>query len=343
MLSKKYSRRRALQVMGGMAGGLLIHACANGNRRTTQSASGEMQFKLGGVMWMGLTPMFIAQEQGFFEEENLIVDFFGFDSTADFNEAFLARELEACAPIGSEAITLATKGKDYRIVLVEDMSVGGDGILARNNIEGIEDFAGKEIAVERGTVSYFFLLEILQDVGLSESDISIVEASPSSAAAAYQKGNVEIAVTYAPYLNQANQQISDGRIIYDSSQKPTAITDLYAFEKRFIDNNPEAIEAFVRGIFKGIDFLEQNRQEGIAIAAQRLQISPEQLEADLEGIKLPDAQTNLEMFSDSESEIYLAGSLSSLAQLMLEEGEISQAPNMDNYIEPRFVEAVANG
>lgn len=346
MTARQYfSRRRALQLMGGITGGLLLHACnnQNGNNRSG-SNSGTTSISLAGSIWIGLTPMFIAQEKGFFAEKNLTIDFLGFDTTADSNAAFLADQVNAAAPVSSEVISLAAKDKNFRIVLVEDLSVGGDGILADKKIASIEDFKGKQIAVEKGTVSYFFLLQVLQDFGLSASDVNFLNADPSSAAAAYQANNVDIAVTYAPYLNQANEARSNGRIIYDSSQKPTAITDVYVFETEFIENNPQAVQGFVDGVFQGIEFLENNPDEGLEIAARKLQITPDALAADLKGIELPKAQRNLEILSNPESDVYLGKSLNTLAQLVAEQGEVQNIPtDMDQFLEPRFVEAAVNG
>lgn len=83
-------------------------------------------------------------------------------------------------PVTSEAVLVASYGKDYRIVLVEDTSVGGDGILARNSVADIKDFKGKRIAVDRGTVSHFFLLQVLKQAGLSENDVTAAIPPPSA-------------------------------------------------------------------------------------------------------------------------------------------------------------------
>jgi NitT/TauT family transport system substrate-binding protein len=340
MISGKYSRRRTLQLIGGVAGGALLHACTKQNKTTSPGSSESMSFTLGGTLWIGLTPFFIAQEKGFFAEEDLTVDFKGFSSSADYNAAFLAGQLNAAAPVTSEAVSLAAKGKDYRIVLVESISVGGDGILARTKINSVKDFKGKKIAVEQGTVSHFFLLQVLEEAGLSDADVKFVNAPPAAAAAAYQAGNVDIAVTYSPYMNQADKAQTDGRIIYDSSKMPTAVADVYAFDTQFIEENPQAVEAFVRGIFKGIAFLEEHPEEGLAIAAKKFEVTPEALAADLEGIQLPDAKTNLEMLGNSQSGLYLLNPLNRLATFLSKQGQVEEVPQLKTLLEPRFVEAV---
>ncbi len=342
---KLWSRRQTLQWLIFASSSVILEACTplhqgfSGNELADSKPSPSMSFSLGVTTWIGLTPLLIALKKGFFEELGLRVDLKTFGYNPDYISAFLAGKLDAIAPVTSEAVLLATKGKDYRIVLVEDNSVGGDGILARNSISSIKDFKGKKIAVEKGAVSHFFLLKVLTAVGLSEGDVTLVNVDPAGAAAAYQVGNVDIAVTYAPFLKQANLAQPDGRIIYDSSQIPTAITDVYLFATEYIEANPEAVEAFVKGVFKGLGFLNQYPSEGLAIAAKELKIEPDALAADLKGISLPDARANLEMLGNKQSDSYLLEPLMDVARFLAKQGKIDTIPDMEQFLEPKFVKA----
>ncbi|NEQ27793.1 MAG: ABC transporter substrate-binding protein, partial [Microcoleus sp. SIO2G3] len=204
-------------------------------------------------------------------------------------------------------------------------------------------FKGQQIAVEQGGVSHFFLLQAMAEAGLKESDVTLVNLAPDAAAAAYQAGRVDIAVSYAPFLFTANEAQKDGRIIYDSSKLkiPTAIADLIVFDTPFTEQNPTAIEAFIRGNLKGLEFLNSNRQEGLAIAAEQLGLSPTELDEQLKGVKLADAQANLEMLGDPNSNLYLLTPLNDLASFLQTQGKIQQPPSFSNSLEPKFVKAIA--
>jgi len=320
--------------MVGVAGGIILHS----PKAILAQSSSKMKMLLGGVTWIGLTPFYIAQSKGFFTENNLEVNLRIFGANTDYISAFLANRIDGCIScVTSEAVLIAEKGKDYKIVLVQDNSAGGDGILARNSIKSIADFKGKRVAVEQGGVGHFFVLQVLKEAGLSEKDITIINADAPTAAAAYQAGNVEIASTYAPFLSQANEAQTDGRIIYDSSQMPTAITDFYTFDSKYIAANPDAVSAFVNAIAKALDFLATNRDEAIAIAASNLEITPEALAADLEGIDLPNIATNLEMLANPNSDLYILKSLNAMGEFLLAQGQIKTIPNMESFIEPKFI------
>ncbi len=335
-----WTRRQAIWLIAGAAGGGALHACTNWAQ---SPEAGTVSASLGIVTWVGLTPLHIAGEKGFFKELGLNLDVKEFSANSDSNAAFLAGRLEGVAPVTSEAVVLAANGANFRVVLVEDISQGGDGILARNSLTGVKDFKGKRIALEKGSVSHFFLLQVLKEAGLREKDVTLVSMLPEAAAAAYQTGKVEIAVTYSPFLEGANAAQKDGRIIYDSSKMPGAITDLYVFETKFIEKHPQSVEAFVRGIFKALDFLKTNRQEAVAIAAKRLNITPADLEANLKGLKLPDLQTNLDMLGNPQSELYLGKKMKDMAEFLQGQNQIQQIPDFSQLLEPKFVRAIQSG
>ena len=331
-----YSRRTAIKFVTGLVGGLLLHKISS-----VKAQASPMQMTLGGVTWIGLTPFYVALEKGFFAENNLDVNFQIFGSNTDYVSAFLAGRVDgAISSVTSETVLMAEKGKDFKIVMIQDNSAGGDGILARNSVAGIADFKGKKVAVEQGAVGHFFLLQVLEEAGLTGQDITIINADAATAAAAYQAGNVDIASTYAPFLSQANQAQPDGRIIYDSSKMPTAITDFYIFDSEYLNANSEAVEAFVSGIVKALDFIETNRDEAIAIAAPKLEVTPEALAADLEGIELPGVEKNIEMLTDSSSDIYIVNSLNAMGDFLVSQGQIQTVPEMATFIEPQFIQSI---
>lgn len=336
------TRRQSLRLMVGATAGLVVHSCAQSTEttETDPSPSEVVSASIGITSWIGNTPLHIAQEKGFFEEQGLRLDAKVFSTILDAFPAFEAGHLDGLNPVTTEAVLLASREVDYRVVLVCDTSVGADGILARNSVASISDFKGREIAVQKGGVGHFFVLQVLQDVGLSNNDISIIDVPPDVAAVSYQSGEVEIAYTFSPYMEEANAAQKDGRIIYTSAEKPNAIADLYIFKTAFVEAQPKATEAFVRGILKGLDFLAQNPEEGLAIASKELGITSSELEAQLKGLRLPDLQTNLGMLSDSDSDLYLKNGMENLANFLKSNNEIQETPDLSQVLEPRFVESI---
>jgi NitT/TauT family transport system substrate-binding protein len=336
-IDQLWNRRQTLWMLTGVTGSLLLHACTFGNQKNQKTTA------IGLNPWVGSTPLHIAKEKGFFQKRGLNLEVKIFSGTSDANSAYMSGRLDSWSPVTSEAVALAAKGgaaSEFRIVLVQDISNGADGILARNSIKNLTEFKGKKIAVEEDSVSHFFLLKALETVKLKASDFTIVNMPPDAAAAAYQSGQIDIAVTYSPYLTKAQQAQPDGRIIFTSADLPGAIADLYVFSPQFIQDHPQIVDAFIRGIFDGLEFLNSNREEGIAIAARAIGISPEELTNDLQGIKLPNLAENLEILSAHNSSKSLLKSMQSLAEFLKERNQIQIIPELETLIEPKFLQGI---
>ncbi len=347
--SNRWTRRQTLWMMTGAIAGVGLHACAkppeapsaqSSSSPAASAAGGPVSASMGITTWIGNTPLYIAQEKGYFKDLGLDLQIKVFDTVAQAFPAFTSGQLDGLAPVTSEAVTLASKGVDFKIVTVEDTSLGADVILARNSIQSIKDFKGKKIAVELGGIGHFFLLQILAEAGLTAKDVTLVNTPPDAAAAAFQAGNIEIAYSYSPFSDKAIAAQKDGRVIYSSKQMPTAIADLYIFGTKFIQANPKAIAAFVEGNLKGVDFLKTNRKEGLAIGAAKLKLKPEELDEQLKGIQIPDKALNVAMLGNANSDQYLLKPMTKLAAFLKDQGQIQTVPDLTKVLDPQYVTAM---
>ncbi|XGV99529.1 MAG: ABC transporter substrate-binding protein [Leptolyngbya sp. BL-A-14] len=340
-----WTRRQALWLMTGAIAGTGLHACAKPaatpSAGSSSSAAGSaMSINLGIAPWIGFTPLHIAIEKGFYKALGLDLKVKVFDTNAQTFPAFTAGQVDGFAPVTSEAITLAAKGVDLKIVMVEDNSLGADVVMARNSIKSIKDFKGKRIAVEIGGIGHFFVLQILAEAGLTGQDVTLVNTPPDAAAIGYQTGKIDIAYSYSPFSEKAIAAQTDGRVIYSSKQMPTAIVDVYLFSTKFVQSNPKAIAAFVEGTFKGAEFLKTNRQEGVAIGAKQLKVTPAELDQQLKGIRTPDLSINKAMLGDTSSKEYLLPSMTKLADFLKAQGQIQTIPDLKAMLDPQFVNAM---
>lgn len=335
------TRRQALRLTTGTIASIALHACTKAPAPSASPVADNADtLSLGIATWIGYTPLYIGLAKGFFKDLGLDLKLQVFQTVAAGFPAFLSENLNGLAPVSSEAVTLAAKGGDFKVVVVEDTSVGADVVMARNSIASVQDFKGKKIGAELGGIGHFFILQILAEAGLSEKDVTLINAPPDAAAAAFQKGDLEIAYAYSPFSDQALKVQKDGRIIYSSKQMPTAIADLYIFSTQFIQSNPKVVAAFVEGHFKGVEFLKANPKEGLAIMAKQLNITSDELAQQLQGIQIPDLATNINMLGNPNSEVSLLKPMSNLATFLKNQGKVATAPDMSKFLDPQFVTAL---
>ncbi|MBC7880681.1 MAG: ABC transporter substrate-binding protein [Anaerolineae bacterium] len=326
----RFSRRH---IVGALTlGSLGLVACGKSSTEASSKA-----IRVGLVDWVGYSPLYVALAKGIFKELGIDLDAKTFQGNNEEKIAFVGGRLDGAADVLSSGVELANSNKDFRIVMVIDRSVGADGILASNKIADLKGFQGQKVALEEGTVSHYFFLQVLAGVGLTGKDITIINASPGDAAAAYQSRNVDIAVTYAPFLGKANAIRKDGRIIYDSSKNPYAIADIYEFDARFIEEHPDTLQAFVTGFFKGLDYIKAHPEESAEIVAKELKITVAEVTEFLKGVQLADIPTNLDMLTNPASQGYVPKTMATLAQFLLDQGQIKAIPDLAKLIEPKFV------
>jgi NitT/TauT family transport system substrate-binding protein len=266
-----------------------------------------------------------------------------FSAGADTLASFASGNLTAQAATNPEVVAQTARGVDYRIIMMADSSLGGDGILARNSVKDIADFKGRKVGVDIGGTGYYFLLQVLKEKGgLSVEDIEPVNVPADAAAAAYQAGTIDIAVTYEPFLSLTGKEQPDGRVIIDTSDMPTAILDVYIFQADFVEKNPEQVQAFVNGIFKAIAFIESDSEEAYKIIGEKLEITPEEVKEQLGGVDLTSLEDNQKVLTGEGATQSMAQNLITLSEFLMEQKEI-EAPltpeQTSKLIDASFVKA----
>ena len=154
--------------------------------------------------WVGYGPLYVAKEQGFFEDEGLDVHLFSFEEGNV--EALFSRQIDALALDFMSAVAQQPANENAMVcVFAINDSAGGDGIVATHDIQSIVDLKGKAVAFDDANVSEFYLNVLLGEVGLSAADIDSVTLDGVDAAEAFMLQEVDAAVTWEPSLTSAKK------------------------------------------------------------------------------------------------------------------------------------------
>ena len=181
--------------------------------------------KVAHSTWVGYGPFYIAQEQGFFEDEGLEVELILMEDVKTRMPALAAGRVDAAATTVDTVLNFYSARRPFRYLFAVDDSSGGDGIVADNSIRTVAGLKGRRIAFTEGSVSQFYLSVLLKEAGLSLSDIEMVNMTAGDAGAAFVAGRVDAAVTWEPWLTRGNRA-EHGHVLVDSSTSPGLITDI---------------------------------------------------------------------------------------------------------------------
>jgi len=158
-----------------------------------------------------------------------------------------------------------------------DWSNGGDGIVARGGITNMAQLRGKTVVLAQNSPSQYFVLNALINGGVQPAEVNFkYTASAFEAAAAFAADkNIAAAVSWAPDIyNLAN--IPGNKLIVSTADANRLIADVWFARADFAKENPQIIEAMVRGFLDAVEELEsqENKQKVAGWMAEGYNLPP---------------------------------------------------------------------
>lgn len=247
--------------------------------------------KVAWSVWTGWMPFKIMDQEGFMdkraEEFGVDIELVEFKGYMDSVQAFAAEQVHACAMTSMEALQPASSGVETVAVLVNDVSNGGDGLLVRKGMT-VEDLSGKSVMLEQFSVSHYLLSRALDEAGMTESEVTVVNIPGDDAGKAFLTDeSVEAVATWNPHLFLAQEQ-GKGEVIFNSQDIKGEIIDLLVFNKEIVESNPEAVTAVVMAWYDAMEMISnpETRDTAIEIMAEGAGSTPKEFEKMLAGTTL---------------------------------------------------------
>ena len=199
-------------------------------------------------------------------------------------------ELDAAALTLDEVIRARQSGLDLVVVMVFNVSSGGDVVMAREEIGSLADLAGKRIAVELGGVGEMLLEQVLSRAELDWDDVTTVNRAVDQHLAAWNTGEVDAVVSYEPVATQLRE--AGARRLIDSRDFPDMIFDVLAVRRERLTAVDDVLTGVIRGHFRGLRHLQTNRQDAVYRIADVQQVSERTVNWSIAGVLLPGLEAN---------------------------------------------------
>ncbi|MFS0594747.1 ABC transporter substrate-binding protein [Cytobacillus horneckiae] len=316
---------------------LVITLAACGGEQSSGSGSDKKKEPLKVTLptWTGYGPLFLAKEKGFFEENGIDVELSIVEGLGERKQALASGNIDGMATALDVQVSLAASDIPLNVVWILDDSYGGDGILVKEDIAGVEDLKGKTMAFEVGSTSHMLALTALKNGGLTEKDVEVVPMSAGDAGAAFAAGKVDAAVTWEPWLSNGTE--GDGKVLLTTKDLPGIIVDTVSFREDVIKERPDDIEAFVKAMGQAMDFWMENEDEANEIMAKGLKIDTEEFVATAEGLKFFTSDENKEAFGTEDSKGAIYQSTEEAIKFYLEQEIIDKEPKAEDIINASFL------
>lgn len=260
--------RRNIITTLSVAGALMLSACggpapeqaaeAEGNSDTDQA--NEVTIAMVTSSCLGFFPPYVAQEEGFFDEQGVSVNIEVVNGSSAVLQAMLSGQANLGTPGPLPVIQAQSRGEDVKYVA--NVSPGGNFMLVAPNGEGITDagqLEGKTIGVataDGGEVS--FLDTIMRASGLEEGSYEVMTVGEGGqAVAGFTRGDIDAysaSIDGVATIEQAGIELTD---ISGDSTNYLFGNGLVA-EGDFIESNGDAIAAVGRAYNQATQFGLEN-------------------------------------------------------------------------------------
>lgn len=218
-----------------------------------------------------------------------------FDSGADVNTAFIAKELDFGA-LGSSPVARGLSAPlniPYKVAFVLDVAGDNEALVVRNGsgVTTIADLRGKRIGTPFASTAHYSLLAALNQNGLSPNDVQLVDLQPQAILAAWERGDIDGAYTWLPTLDQLR---ATGRDLITSRQlatdgKPTL--DLGAVSDEFASQHPEVVDIWRQQQARALKLIHDDPTAAATAIGAQIGLSPDEVTGQLkQGVYLTPEQ-----------------------------------------------------
>lgn len=232
------------------------------------------------------------------------------------------------------AMVLRQQGVPVKIVYLGHRDGSALMVHKDSDIHSFQDLRGKRIAFpNRFSNQFLLIVKGLQDNGMTQEDIELVEMPPPDMPAALYAKAVDAIISGEPFMGQTELD-GYGRVLYQAKELwPGFISCVMVVDERFAGEHPDKVQDLVTGIARSGLWLEQGMDHRMkaaeAVATQYYHQDPRLLRFVLS--KPPDrvTYTNLRLAKEEFQRIH---------DLALDTGILAGPIPFEEYADTRFSE-----
>lgn len=217
------------------------------------------KFSICWSIYVGWMPWAYGAEQGIVDKwadkYDIEIDVVQINDYIESINQYTAGQFDACTMTNMDALTIpAAGGVDSTALVVGDFSNGNDGVVLKG-ADSLADIKGQNVNLVELSVSHYLLARGLDSVGLSESDVQVVNTSDADMVGVYGTDDVTSVVTWNPLLSEISA-MPDSNVVFDSASIPGEIIDLLVINTKTLEENPNLGKALVGAWYEIMSTME---------------------------------------------------------------------------------------
>jgi NitT/TauT family transport system substrate-binding protein len=260
-------RRLFASVLTALCAAALV-AC--GDDASPSAATGPATtVRVGVVPVVDVAPLFLGVEKGFFRDEELTIKTQFAEGGAAIVPAVMSGDLEIGFSNTTSLVIASSKGLPLRIIATgaragTNADDAPDAVLVRadSEIRTAADLEGRTVAVNTlNNVATLTLNSALERAGVDYRKVNVTEVPFPEMSAAVEAGRVDAAFVQEPFVTP--MKAAGGRAIFNPMEQTERNYTFAAYfaSERFIEEQPDVLERFVRALERSLDYARQHPDE----------------------------------------------------------------------------------
>lgn len=306
---------------------LLTAACVEGEG-SSDGDGGELETLT--IDFATYNPLsLIILEHGWLEEEldelGTDVEWIQSQGSNDANEKLRADAIQVGSTAGSAALLNRANGSEIHTILIENQPEWA-ALVANSDSEvnAVEDLEGESVAATLGTDPYFFLIQSLQEAGLSPSDVEVQNLQHADGRTALDNDDVVAWAGLDPIMAAAE---ADGAELFYRNVDFNTYSVINATEA-FIEEHPDVAQVVVNVYEQAREWAQENPEGTAEILAEYASIDLEVAETVIQ------ERSNFEVDpvpGDAQYEV-----LNEIGPIFIDTGDVSSQESIDEALDTLF-------
>lgn len=151
---------------------------------------------------------------------------------------YTAGQFDGCTMTNMDALTIPVAGGvDTTALILGSYSEGNDGVVLKGEGKKLADLKGMKIYLPELSVSHYLLVRGLEQAGLQERDVTVVNTSDADIVSAFATDDVQAAVAWNPQLStiKATPKTTE---VFSSTAVPGELIDMMVVNTETLKDNP---------------------------------------------------------------------------------------------------------
>jgi ABC-type nitrate/sulfonate/bicarbonate transport system substrate-binding protein len=262
---------------------LISHVCA----------ADEPSIRIG---WApGTSPrFFVAHNQQTFQKAGLVPQFSKFITGPTMLAALKGEDIDVAFMTTPPAIFGLAQGLEIQVFFIESDAAGTQALVSTKQaaMKSFADQKAKTIGVTYGTSAHYALLKSLEDVKLTDADITILDMQPTAMLPAFINRNIDGAWSWDPWT--AKMENEGGVLVGSLTTMRLPMPGVWVVRTKWLEGNKEAVQRFIKAMDIATGYMRTHEGEAVSALGKELGVDADLAQRIYRRIDVPDLSLQIE-------------------------------------------------